>query len=119
MARVITSKRRRGTVAVLVALSVTALFGYVALASDGGVLLADRQRAQSTADAAAMAAASVLYQHYPKYGGTDPNGAAAQAALDEASHNGYTNDGVTSVVTVNIPPASGPYQGKAGYVEVL
>jgi hypothetical protein len=119
MVRANTSKRRRGTVAVLVALSVTALFGYVALTSDGGVLLADRQRAQSAADASAMAAASVLYQHYPKYGGTDPSGDASQAAFDEASHNGFTNDGINSVVTVNIPPASGSYAGKAGYVEVL
>jgi hypothetical protein len=112
-------KRRRGTVAVVVALSVTALFGYVALTSDGGILMADRQRAQSTADAAAMAAASVLYQHYPRDGGTDSSGAASQAAFDEASNNGYTNDGTNSVVTVNIPPASGTYAGKAGYVEVL
>jgi hypothetical protein len=104
---------------VVVALSITALFSYVAIACDGGVLLADQQRTQATADAAAMAAASVLYQHYPRQGGLDPDGTAAQAALDEASHNGYTNDGSQSVVTVNIPPASGPYQGSAGYVEVL
>jgi hypothetical protein len=119
MARANTPKRRRGTVAVVVALSLTALFGYVALTSDGGVLLAERQRAQATADASALAAASVLYQHYPKNSGTDPDGSASQAAFDEASHNGYTNDGTQSSVTVNIPPASGPYQGKAGYVEVL
>jgi hypothetical protein len=66
-----------------------------------------------------MAAASVLYQHYPRQGGADPQGVAAQAALDEANHNGYANDGTRSVVTVNIPPASGPYQGQPGYAEVL
>src|ERR1700719_229193 len=96
--------RRRGTVAVVVALTMTALFGYVALSADGGVLLAEHQRAQATADAAAMAAAAVMYQHYPKQQGLDPQGLASQAAFDEASHNGYSNDGTTSVVTVNIPP---------------
>jgi hypothetical protein len=111
--------KRRGTVAVLVALVVTALFGYVAISTDGGVLLAQHQRTQSAADAAAMAAASVLYQHYPDNNGTDPNGLAAQTALDEAANYGLNNDGVSSVVTVNIPPASGPYQGLAGYVEVI
>jgi hypothetical protein len=111
--------RRRGTVAVLVALSVTALFGYVALTADGGVLLADHQSTQAAADAAAMAAASYLYQHYPKDGGTDPKGSAEQAALDEAANNGFNNDGTQSVVTVNIPPKSGTYQGQASYVEVI
>jgi hypothetical protein len=119
MARTQSIKRRRGTVAVLVALSVTGLFGYVAVSADGGVLLAEHQRTQATADAAAMAAASVLYQHYPTYGGTDPNGTASQAAFDEAANNGYTNDGTHSDVTVNIPPTSGTYAGKVGYVEVL
>src|SRR5262249_50412748 len=36
-----------------------------------------------------------------------------------AADNGYSNDGTRSVVQVNIPPQSGTYQGKAGYVEVL
>jgi Flp pilus assembly protein TadG len=137
------SKRRRGTVAVVVALSLTGLFGYVALACDGGFLLADHQRAQAAADASAMAAASCLYQHYPRDAGLDPQGIAVQAALDEASHNGYGNDSTKtvtdieattatatatttngngdtlSVVTVNIPPTSGPYKGQASFVEVL
>jgi hypothetical protein len=118
MAR-IRNRKRGGTVAVLVALVMTALFGYVALSADGGVLLARHQRTQATADAAAMAAASVMYQHYPRDAGRDSSGAAAQAALDEAANYGYQNDGTQSVVTVNVPPASGPYAGLAGYVEVL
>jgi hypothetical protein len=104
---------------VLVALSVTALLGYVALSADGGLLLTEHQRTQAVADAAAMAAASYMYQHYPKDAGTDPKGSAAQAAYDEAANNGFNNDGTTSVVTVNLPPKSGIYQGQAGYVEVL
>src|SRR5262249_2139347 len=33
--------------------------------------------------------------------------------------NGYANDGVDSKVTVNIPPASGPFTGMVGHVEVI
>jgi hypothetical protein len=104
---------------VLVALCVTALLGYVALSADGGLLLTEHQRTQAGADAAAMAAASYLYQHYPNDTGTDPKGNASQAAFDEAANNGFNNDGTSNVVTVNLPPKSGTYKGLAGYVEVL
>jgi hypothetical protein len=103
----------------LVALCLTGLVGVLAVAFDGGNLLAEKRHAQATADSAAMAAASVLYESYPKYSGADTAGTAKQAALDVAAANGYSNDGTTSVVTVNIPPASGPYTGQAGYAEVI
>src|SRR5205823_12064077 len=90
-----------------------------AITLDGGGLLDGRRHAQATADAGAMAAASVLYQKYPSFNGYDSNGAAAAAALAVAASNGFSNDSITSTVIVNIPPASGPYAGKAGYVEVL
>src|SRR5206468_2079009 len=51
--------------------------------------------------------------------GVDANGQAAQAAFTLAASNGYTNDGKESVVEVNIPPLSGPYTGKASYIEVI
>jgi hypothetical protein len=111
--------RRRGTVTVLVALCLTALIGVLAIAFDGGDLQMEKRHAQATADSAAMAAASVLYENYPQYTGADTPGTAKTAALTEASKNGYTNDGTTSDVTVNIPPASGIYKGTAGYAEVL
>src|SRR5258707_902719 len=52
-------------------------------------------------------------------GGRDPYGTAAASALDTAKANGYSNDGITSVVTVNIPPKTGDYVGKAGFAEVI
>ena len=36
-----------------------------------------------------------------------------------ASDNGYTNDSITSTVTVNIPPVTGAFIGKSGYAEVI
>ncbi len=112
-------QRRRGAVTVMVALCLTGLIGVLALAFDGGSLQSEKKHAQAVADAAAMAAASVLYQNYPTNAGTDPNGSAATAALNLAKANGYANDGTDTVVTVNIPPASGPYTNQNGYVEVL
>jgi len=91
----------------------------VALVVDGGMLLTERRRAQATADAAAMAAACVLYDNYPVDNGLGNIGNPSGAALAVASANGYTNDGVTSSVTVNIPPQSGIYAGLPSYVEAI
>src|SRR5262245_4917581 len=113
------SSRRRGNVAVLVAISIVMLMAMVALTIDGGVLQSEKRHAQATADAAALAAASVMFQQYPKYQGKDKDGTAKTAAFDFAKMNGYDNDGTLSVVTVNLPPKSGIYKGLDGYVEVL
>src|SRR5436305_1327936 len=79
---------RRGAVAVLVAVCLTALLGVVVLAVEGGVLLAEKRHVQATADAAAMAAACVLYDYYPVNNDTGPVDTAKQAALDMAKANG-------------------------------
>src|SRR5262245_8236869 len=111
---------RRGAVTALVAVCFLLMLpAVVALVVDGGVLLTERRRAQATADAAAMAAACVLYDNYPVDQGLGNIGNPSGAALAVASANGYTNDGVTSSVTVNIPPLSGTYTGLPGYVEVI
>jgi hypothetical protein len=110
---------RRGVVTVFVTICLVILLSIVALAIDGGTLLSERRHAQATADAAALAAAADLYANYWTNGGTDPCGSANTSALTTAADNGYNNDGITSVVTVNIPPTSGDYIGKAGYVEVI
>jgi hypothetical protein len=78
----------------------------------------DYRRARGHADAAAMAAACMLYKNYPADKGTDPNGYAAKEAEDTAKRNGVANDGKTSKIVVNIPPKKGPYKDKASYVEV-
>ena len=113
--------RRLGAVAVMMAVTMALLLSIVAISLDGGTLLAERRHAQATADAAALAAASELYKNAWSVSvlNFDPNGTAAQSALDLAKANGYANDGATSTVTVNIPPKSGPYVGITGYAEVI
>lgn len=109
---------RSGNVAVLVAVLLSALLGMVGFAIDGGALLSKKREVQSAADAAAMAAACVLYQHYPAItsGGSynlnnSYNNDAETAAENVAAANGFMNDGSpatmapdTSVVAVNFPP---------------
>src|SRR5215217_5534843 len=119
--------RRKGTVVVVAAISMTALLAFVALSIDGGLLVDKRRQVQSAADAAALAAANDLYANWWKtssvygadYKGKDPGGTAKAAAKAAAKANGY-EDGVDGcVVTVNIPPLTGPFTGKACHTEVI
>ena len=119
--------RREGTVIVVVAVSLIALLGFVALSLDGGMLMDKRRQAQGASDAAALAAAGDLYANWwttssaygAQYKGLDPAGTAKAAAKAAAAANGYVDgvDGCT--VTVNIPPLSGPFIGKACHTEVI
>ena len=113
------AKCRRGAIAPLVALCLIALVGILGIALDGGLLLDQRRSCQAAADAAALAAADDLYSNWQGNKGQDTLGSAAKAALANAAANGYNNDGVTSIVTVNIPPTSGSFAGLAGYAEVI
>ena len=107
-------------VAAQVVLSMSVLMAMLAVVADGGLLLAERRHAQATADAAALAAASDLYENWYTNFGLDPGGTAKSSAMGVALANGYTNDGTTSTVKVNIPPSSSVnFNGKAGYAEVI
>lgn len=110
---------RRGAVLIWLVLCLGVIIAIVALGTDGGRMMEERRRAQAAADAAVLAAAADLYQNYFPNRGLDPNGTAVQAALANAASNGYSNDGTTSTVTVNVPPTTGPFAGQAEYVEVL
>lgn len=111
--------RRRGAVLVMCAFFLIPILGMTALVLDLGNLQGEYQRAQVTADSASMAAADVLFQNYMSNKGLDLNGLATKAALAVAAANGYSNDGATSTVTVNIPPLSGPFAKQPGFVEVI
>ena len=100
-------------------LGLAGIVGVMALGMDGGRMQEERRRAQATADAAALAAAASLYEHWWTYHGKDHTDTAVKAARAVAAANGYTNDGVTSVVTVNIPPTKGGFAGKVEFVEVI
>lgn len=119
------AKLKRGIVAVLIGLSLVLIVGVAAIAIDGGLLLDRKRQLQAAADAAALAAATDLYGRYQANGGLDPDPYPAKAcALSNTADNGYTHDGTTNIVTVNIPPLSGDYRTingviKKGYAEVI
>src|SRR5215470_17761914 len=92
--------RRRGATVVLVAVCLTVILAFVAIAIDGGGLLEQRRFSQATADAAALAAAEDLFRNYPQNQGLDAGGTAVSRALAIASNNGFSNDGSISTVTV-------------------
>jgi Flp pilus assembly protein TadG len=114
-----TDGRRPGVIAPTLALLLIGLVGVAAITIDGGLLMADRRRAQAAADAAALAAAIDLFDNYSKTLGADTGGAAAASATKTATDNGFTDGVKGAKVTVNIPPKSGPYAKRAGYAEVL
>jgi hypothetical protein len=111
--------QRRGKVIVMLALSLTAVVGYVALAADGGLLVEHRRQVQNASDMGAMAAAIDLYTNWRTNAGLDSSGSAAARAKEAVAAQGFV-DGVSGVsVVVNIPPLSGPHTGEAGYAEVI
>lgn len=93
-----------GQALVLFALFSFVLIGFMALAVDGGFILAERRQVQSAADAAALAAVI-----------SARDGGAWAAA---ATAYGTQNAGAGSVVTPSRPPASGPYAGDNNYIQV-
>jgi hypothetical protein len=125
--------RRSGKVAPFVAVCLVGLFSVTAIALDGSLLLADRRQAQSTADAAALAAAIDLFDNWNTNQGSDPNGTAASSAQNTVQDNFPTGTSLTvkknmappytsltgDTVVINIPPQSGPNAGQSGYAEVI
>lgn len=120
------SKResQSGQAFVIIVFMILGLFGFAALAIDGGMLYAERRRAQNAADAGALAAALAKVQKLNLH----------VAALQRIESNGYTTlwepcdpsgydctlgRGEKWVVQVSNPPRSGAYVGDDAYIQVL
>lgn len=103
-----------GQALVMVAIVFLALLFAVGLSVDAGQLFAAKRTMQEAADAASFAGAVVYYQ-----GGTTAQ--AIAAATSDATTNGFTNGVSGATVTVNSPPASGPFatESPAQHVEVI
>ncbi len=102
-------KTERGQIMVLLVLAIVVLFGFAALSVDGGMLYADRRRAQRAADAAALAAAMSKLQNQNWY----------DKGFEVAAQNGYKNDGSHDIVRVYNPPVRGRYAGDEQYIQVM
>ena len=98
----------RGQALILIVFAIMALVGVIGLAVDGGNAYADRRQAQNAADAAALAGALARL-----------NGEKwLDTTYAVARENGYNNDGVNSIVQINVPPDSGTYKDNAEYIQV-
>jgi Flp pilus assembly protein TadG len=106
-------RSRRGSVAILVAVVLVVLLGFVALGTEVVALLMTSRQMQSAADSAALAAAAARTQGYP----TAYANEAVALARDAGFVNGATNPDTT--VAVNSPPVSGAYAGNAAAVQVV
>lgn len=106
------SRRQRsalpGQTFVLFAFASFVLVGFMALAVDGGFILAERRQVQSAADAGALAAAGSLSMNR-----------TAQITPAGEFYGGALNGGDGATASVNWPPSSGPYAGNGDYVEVI
>src|SRR5205085_10509352 len=91
----------RGTLLLLAAGMMFVLMAFVGLAFDVGFMQWSRRRAQTAADAGALAGAWALQL----------GGVVTTDGKDGSAVNGFT-DGTNGVtVTINNPPASGSYKG--------
>ena len=102
-----------GQTLVFVALGMSVLLGFAALATDIGVMLHEKNLAQTAADSAAIAGAKSLH-----YG----DAAVQAAAKHDAALNGFTDGADNVSVTVSDPPSSAqvanPIFASAGFVKV-
>lgn len=123
MRTVKTRSREAGVVLIIVLLSLVVLCGFIGLAVDAGRMFRAKRAIQTAADSAAIAGASeTTYPGDPSTGCTNNSGTATgavcAAALNDAARN-FVTPGNGTTVSVNKPPAYGPFAGNANYVEVI
>jgi Flp pilus assembly protein TadG len=107
-------RSRRGGVAILVAITLVVLIGFVALGTEVVSLLMTSRQMQAAADSAALGAATARTLGYPT--------AYANEAVALARDSGYVNGSLpnaSATVAVNSPPVSGAYSGNAAAVQVV
>jgi hypothetical protein len=101
---------RAGGMAVLIALGAPLVIGGAGLGVETGLWYVNKRRAQTAADAAAVAAALQIMRGQPR--------AMAASALADAERNGFSA-ALSDAITINHPPTSGPQTGDRRSVEVI
>jgi Flp pilus assembly protein TadG len=110
------ARNEEGQAMVLTALSLTVLLGFVALATDAGVMLRQKRIAQSVADSAALAGAfEALYEGTP----STVTAGMWNAAAKDATLNGYTPGTASGVINsangVTLSLSVSPNIGVSGF----
>lgn len=103
------ARRKDGAIIILIALALPIALGFAGLATDVGIWYNQKRQLQTAADAGALGGAFALST-------TGVNTIVPYATAD-AKRNAY--DPSLGSIVVNYPPASGPYAGNTGAVEVI
>ena len=105
--KVIAANDRKGIFIIVSAVMLTALFGFLAVATDAGWLFHQRRLMQTAADAGAIYGAQQIRRG--KRGTAEVADYGDHGALKGTADNGFTHDADSIVVTVNSPPITGNY----------
>jgi hypothetical protein len=103
---------RSGAAAVTIAVTFTALVGFAALGTEVAEWYSIRRTMQGAADSAAFSAALA------KWNGAN-NAASTSEGTSVAASYGFVDGTNGAVVTINIPPASGPHTADTNAVEAI
>lgn len=98
-----------GAVAIMFALMLPVILGFVGLGIDAGMWFKERRNMQTATDAAAVSAAIER-----AFGAS--SGEMITVAGVEATRHGY--DATVDTLTVSVPPVAGTFTGNVNYVEV-
>ena len=101
---------KTGSITILLAVSLPILLGIIGVAAESAVWFELKRRAQTAADAAAVAGA------IQRARGDSTN--VLTSAARAATQNGFTTGTSDTTVIVNYPPTSGAYAGQPDAVEV-
>ena len=104
-------RAERGSVAVITAITLTAVLGFVALGTEVVFVLLKQREMQSTASAAALAGATAIQSGYTAKIAVEADAVAANA--------GFVNGTSGVTVTVNNPPVGGQESGVTTAVQVI
>ena len=103
---------RAGGATIVFALSLPAIVGFAGLGTEAASWYLTKRTMQGAADTAAAAAGTALSA------GTSSVSALTSEARSIAARSNFVNGSNGTTVTVNYPPSSGSYQGRADAVEV-
>ncbi len=99
-----TLREKRGATAMMFAASALTLFGFAALATEGGNWYYTHRNARSAADMGALAGATAYFTAASTLPTATKQNTARASAQAATVLNGFTNGGPRTTVTVNVPP---------------
>jgi Tfp pilus assembly protein PilX len=100
-------REERGAVAILTALAMIMLVGFIGLGVEVGLWYAERRAMQTAADSAAMGGAWVIFENQEDKSGDTLNPQITTAALTDSKTNGFDDATDDITVTINHPPTKG------------